>query len=74
MAASSPATARRRAATSPMPTEPAKFEQYYEFEESISTIPSHRYLAIRRGQAEKFLWVRLVLEAEPVIERMMEIV
>ena len=59
---------------SPKPTEPTKFEQYYEFSEPISTIPSHRYLAIRRGQAEKVLWVKLELEKEPVIERMMEIV
>ena len=59
---------------SPKPTEPTKFEQYYEFEESIATIPSHRYLAIRRGQAEKVLWVKLELEKEPVIERIVEIV
>ena len=59
---------------SPKPTVPTKFEQYYDFAESIVTIPSHRYLAIRRGQAEKVLWVRLELDAEPVIERMMEIV
>ena len=59
---------------SPKPTEPTKFEQYYEFEESIATIPSHRYLAIRRGQAEKVLWVKLELDKEPVVERMMEIV
>ena len=59
---------------SPKPTEPTKFEQYYEFSESIATIPSHRYLAIRRGQAEKVLWVHLELEKEPVIERIIEIV
>ena len=59
---------------SPKPKEPTKFEQYYEFSESIATIPSHRYLAIRRGQAEKVLWVKLELESEPVIERMMEII
>ena len=59
---------------SPRPTEPTKFEQYYDFEEPIATIPSHRYLAIRRGQNEKVLWVKLVLEKEPVVERMMEIV
>ena len=58
---------------SPKPTEPTKFEQYYEFSESIATIPSHRYLAIRRGQAEKVLWVHLELEKEPVIERILEI-
>jgi len=59
---------------SPKPKEPTKFEQYYDFSEPISTIPSHRYLAIRRGQAEKVLWVHLELEAEPVIERILEIV
>ena len=58
---------------SPKPTEPTKFEQYYEFSESIATIPSHRYLAIRRGQAEKVLWVHLELDIEPVVERMLEI-
>ena len=59
---------------SPKPTEPTKFEQYYEFSESIATIPSHRYLAIRRGQAEKVLWVKLELEKESVVERIVEIV
>ena len=58
---------------SPKPTEPTKFEQYYDFSESIATIPSHRYLAIRRGQAEKVLWVHLELEKEPVLERVLEI-
>ena len=59
---------------SPKPTEPTKFEQYYDYSESIATIPSHRYLAIRRGQAEKVLWVKLELDREPVVERMVEIV
>ena len=59
---------------SPKPTEPTKFEQYYEFSEPIATIPSHRYLAIRRGQAEKVLWVKLELDKEPVIERLLGIV
>ena len=58
---------------SPKPAEPTKFEQYYDYSEPIATIPSHRYLAIRRGQAEKVLWVRLELEKEPVISRVLEI-
>ena len=58
---------------SPKPTEPTKFEQYYDFSESIATIPSHRYLAIRRGQAEKVLWVKLELDKEPVLEDMMDL-
>ncbi|MBQ3288773.1 MAG: RNA-binding transcriptional accessory protein [Kiritimatiellae bacterium] len=59
---------------SPKPTEPTKFEQYYDFEEPLAKIPSHRYLAIRRGQKEGVLWVRLVLDKEPVIEQMMSLV
>ena len=57
----------------PRPAEPTKFEQYYDFSEPIAAIPSHRYLAIRRGPAEKVLWVHIELEAEPVVARIMEI-
>ena len=57
---------------SPRPAEPTKFEQYYEFSEPISTIPSHRYLAIRRGQKEGVLWVRLDVDRPAVVEQMME--
>ena len=57
----------------PRPAEPTKYEQYYDFSEPVATIPSHRYLAIRRGQAEKVLWVHIELEAEPVVARIMEI-
>lgn len=34
---------------------PTKFEQYYEFREPVRTIPSHRFLAIRRGENENVL-------------------
>ncbi|MCB9702470.1 MAG: RNA-binding transcriptional accessory protein [Myxococcales bacterium] len=44
----------------------SKFEAYYEYEEPIATIPSHRYLAVRRGEQEGFLRVRLTIEAETV--------
>ena len=57
----------------PAPKEPTKFEQYYDFEEPLATIPSHRYLAIRRGQAEKVLWVRLELDKAPILDRVREI-
>lgn len=59
---------------SPKPTEPTKFEQYYEFSESISTIPSHRYLAIRRGQKEGVLWVKLELDRELALEGILDLV
>jgi uncharacterized protein len=35
--------------------EVSKFQDYYEFGEKLSDIPSHRVLAIRRGEEEGFL-------------------
>ncbi|MCP4219003.1 MAG: RNA-binding transcriptional accessory protein [bacterium] len=35
--------------------ERTKFEQYYDYSEAVKTIPSHRILAVRRGEAEKVL-------------------
>ncbi len=58
---------------SPKPTEPTKFEQYYDFAESIATIPSHRYLAIRRGQNENVLWVKLELDKELALDGIMSL-
>ena len=59
---------------SPAPKEPTKFEQYYDFEEPIATIPSHRYLAIRRGQKEGVLWVRLVIDEDAMVNRILEVI
>ncbi|MBS4166414.1 Uncharacterized protein NEOC65_001500 [Neochlamydia sp. AcF65] len=33
----------------------SKYEVYYAFQEKVSKIPSHRYLAIRRGEKEEIL-------------------
>jgi len=46
--------------------EPTKFEQYYAFKEAVKTIPSHRFLAIRRGEAEGVLRARVVVDADRV--------
>ena len=35
--------------------EVSKFQDYYDFSEKLGTLPSHRVLAIRRGEAEGFL-------------------
>ena len=35
--------------------EVSKFQDYYDFSEKLGDIPSHRVLAIRRGEAEGFL-------------------
>ncbi|HEU4612786.1 MAG TPA: Tex-like N-terminal domain-containing protein [Kofleriaceae bacterium] len=46
--------------------EPTKFEQYYQFEESVKTIPSHRFLAIRRGEAEGVLRAHVSVDTAKV--------
>jgi uncharacterized protein len=42
--------------------EPTKFETYYDFHEKLEGLPSHRYLAIRRGEAEGVLRVDLEID------------
>jgi uncharacterized protein len=49
--------------------EPTKFERYYAFEEKIATIPSHRFLAVRRGEQDGVLRLRIGLPAEQVTPR-----
>jgi protein Tex len=41
-----------------------KFKMYYEYAEPVKTIPSHRMLAIRRGESENVLYFLIELEAE----------
>lgn len=55
---------------------PTKFEQYYEFREKAKTIPSHRFLAIRRGEAEKVLRAKVEVDFDKLgrgIGRLMEV-
>src|SRR6185436_16065530 len=49
--------------------EPTKFEAYYDFKEKVSTIPSHRYLAIRRGEAEGVLRAGIEVDSKGVEQR-----
>jgi len=39
-----------------------KFKMYYEYREPVKTIPSHRMLAIRRGEAESVLYFLIELD------------
>ncbi|AKT41070.1 Tex family protein [Chondromyces crocatus] len=41
-----------------------KFDTYASFEEPVGSIPSHRFLAIRRGEAEGVLRVTLDIDTE----------
>ncbi len=46
--------------------ERSKFEQYYEYNEPVKGIPSHRILAVRRGETEKVLKSRIDIDKEAV--------
>ena len=47
--------------------EGAKFKDYFDWNESAGTAPSHRVLAIRRGETEGFLFSRLTPPEEDAI-------
>jgi uncharacterized protein len=44
-----------------------KFKMYYEYSEPVKTIPSHRMLAIRRGEGEKVLYFLIEIDTERAI-------
>lgn len=48
-------------------TEGAKFSDYFNYQERLHTIPSHRALALLRGQREECLNVELYLEENKII-------
>jgi protein Tex len=45
-----------------------KYRDYYEWEEAAATAPSHRVLAIRRGEKEGFLGFRIAPQEEQALE------
>ena len=47
--------------------EQEKFKMYYEYKEPVKTIPSHRMLAIRRGESENVLYFLIEVEQERAI-------
>ena len=48
----------------------SKFEMYYDHRESVKRIPSHRLLAMKRGEAEGFLRVCLQLDDDYVLRKL----
>jgi protein Tex len=50
--------------------EAAKFEAYFDYQEKVERIPSHRFLAIQRGQADGFLKSGLQLNDELVVRKL----
>jgi protein Tex len=47
--------------------EAIKYKDYYEWTEPVSSTPSHRVLAIRRGANEKFLLMRITVDEDKAI-------
>jgi uncharacterized protein len=47
--------------------EQEKFKMYYEYSEPVKTIPSHRMLAIRRGEGAKVLYFLIEVEPERAV-------
>ncbi|HNW43320.1 MAG TPA: Tex-like N-terminal domain-containing protein, partial [Elusimicrobiales bacterium] len=45
----------------------AKFKDYFDWKEPAAKAPSHRVLAMRRGEAEGFLIMRIEVEAEEAV-------
>ncbi|HEX2203291.1 MAG TPA: Tex family protein [Longimicrobium sp.] len=46
--------------------EVSKFQDYYDFSGPVKTMPSHRVLAVRRGESEEFLTARIVAPDEEI--------
>ena len=52
------------------PDEKSSYEMYYDFSESINRLPSHRILAINRGEKEEFLKVKIDKPEDKIINFM----
>jgi uncharacterized protein len=50
--------------------QPSKFEMYYDHHEPLAKMPSHRFLAMRRGEAEGVLRVGIEADGEAAIRRL----
>ena len=50
--------------------EVSKFQDYYDFTQRVGEIPSHRMLAVRRGEAEGFLVWSIDAPIEEIVGRM----
>lgn len=52
--------------------EAEKYRSYFKVDEPLSRCSSHRYLAMRRGEAEGFLKVSLSIDDDAAIERLQQ--
>jgi len=54
-------------------TEGIKYKDYYDWEEPVISAPSHRILAMRRGEREEFLMMRIAPPEEEALRIMEEL-
>ena len=55
--------------TATKPEEKSAYEMYYDYNENVNKIPSHRILAINRGEKEEFLKVKIEKEEDKILEK-----
>ncbi|MBI5374885.1 MAG: RNA-binding transcriptional accessory protein [Candidatus Schekmanbacteria bacterium] len=46
----------------------SKYEMYYDYKEPLKEIPSHRMLAMRRGEKEEFLRISILAPEEEILQ------
>jgi protein Tex len=51
-------------------TEISKYEMYYDFSEALKSIPSHRMLAMRRGEKEEILRLHIEAPVDDILSRL----
>lgn len=47
----------------------AKFKDYFDWSEPVGKVPSHRLLAMRRGESEGFLMMRIAVDENAALNR-----
>lgn len=52
------------------PEEASKYQAYFNVDEPLARCSSHRYLAMRRGEAEGFLKVAVTIDDDAMIDRL----
>ena len=55
--------------TATKPEEKSAYEMYYDYSKNVNKIPSHRILAINRGEKEEFLKVKIEKEEDKILEK-----
>ncbi len=51
----------------------SKYEMYYDFSEPLKQIPSHRMLAMRRGEKEEFLRLQIEAPEDEILGRLAQL-